>query len=169
MAQLNTGLLGATRQSWERDNPRSLLKQIMTDNLKADENIVFSEFFAALEDENNRGFWKTMALYWFTNNYRSLCDDMQIATVRRSRAKRKAARRQQAVTSAAETIRRNATRLVLLDWTLPNGKKLRYCKGREIVKLGGWLAQVAKQVGPDELVGTKLSEADVQKIFAKAA
>jgi hypothetical protein len=59
-------------------------------------------------------------------------------------------------------------KILLLDFVLPNGKKLRDCTGSECAAAGGWLLKVAERVGADAIVGDKLSEVQVAKIFVAA-
>jgi hypothetical protein len=53
----------------------------------------------------------------------------------------------------------------LLNWMMPNGKKLGDCTGRECRKAGGWLTRVAAKVPPRKLVRDVLSDAQLQKLY----
>lgn len=57
--------------------------------------------------------------------------------------------------------------VILLDITLPNGKKLRDATGAECAKAGGFYAAVAKHVKPTQVVDKHLSEADLRNIQAR--
>jgi hypothetical protein len=67
-----------------------------------------------------------------------------------------------AVTALADKIKT----VVLLDLMLPTGRKLRDSTGRDCLKAGGWLIQVAQIVGDSGIVGEQLGEAQLAEIFA---
>lgn len=52
-------------------------------------------------------------------------------------------------------------KFIVLDLTMPNGKKLRDCTGHECTKLGGLFATIGKRVGATKTVGDVLSEEDL--------
>jgi hypothetical protein len=57
----------------------------------------------------------------------------------------------------------------LLDWQLPNGKRLGDCTGRECRKAGGWLVRVAAKVPPRKLVRDVLDQGELQKLWDRRA
>lgn len=56
---------------------------------------------------------------------------------------------------------------ILLDLTLPNGKKLRDATGAECAKAGGFYNEVSRHVKPTQVVDKHLSETDLRNIQAR--
>ena len=59
-------------------------------------------------------------------------------------------------------------KILLLDLTMPNEKRLAECTGFECVKFGGWLGAVGKAAGK-QLVGKALTEKEVRAFWEKRA
>jgi hypothetical protein len=54
---------------------------------------------------------------------------------------------------------------IVLDMTMPNNKRLRFCTGQEVAAFGIAFAKIAEKVGPDCLVGEKLTEAEARELL----
>lgn len=57
--------------------------------------------------------------------------------------------------------------VILLDLTLPDGKRLRDATGAECVKAGGFYTEVARHIKPTQVVDKHLSEADLRSIASR--
>lgn len=71
------------------------------------------------------------------------------------------AERQEKVSAAATQI---VNQISLLFLTMPNGKAMRYCTGREMEKFGKGYAKIAKRAGT-KTVGEVLNEAEVRQLM----
>jgi hypothetical protein len=69
-------------------------------------------------------------------------------------------KQQQKIEAAAQAV----SEMILLDLTLPNGKKLRDATFRECTEAGGWWIKIGKKGKPNQIVGKVLSEKDIQAI-----
>lgn len=173
MTFIDTGVRGATGQSWRADNPRDLLKRVIDEHPGADRPALFRLFVEKLKDEDDSGYMETIIEYWFTNNYHSLVVARSGAdpAERRSAA---AAERERWIAGTTEKLREKIAEeaaIVLLDMTMPNGKTLAECTGQECAdlsrRLGSWLHKVARRVKPDETVGAVLTENDLRALYDK--
>jgi hypothetical protein len=52
---------------------------------------------------------------------------------------------------------------------MPNGEKLRFCRGSEVAQWGAGFARIAEKVRPDCLVGEVLCEAEAQELMGRPA
>lgn len=158
MSQIEVGTYGAKRQSMKKAQPRELLRNLIEENPKAPEQKLLSLFADTVRDDPE--MIDAVLEYWFANNYRCLTFRSD-AVERLNSAKRLAA----SVTSIAVAAKTRATRMVLLDMVMPNGKSLRDCTGADCAKVSGWQAKIAKLVKPSQKVGEVLSEAQVRKLL----
>lgn len=161
MAMVETGYYGAKIQSWNKANPRGLLKRIIDEHPKAPKDTLLKLFKATLSDDADPAVMDVIIEYWFSNNYHSLID----RPIHRIKSER--AERQKQLTTLQSEIKTKAARMVLLDMMLPNGKPLKDSTGKDCKKAGGWLLKVAAQLKPNQVVGKVLSESDLRMIFAK--
>lgn len=69
--------------------------------------------------------------------------------------------RQEAVKSAAAHV---VNQISLLFLTMPNGKAMRYCTGREMEKFGKGYAKIAKKAGA-KTVGEVMNESEVRLLM----
>jgi hypothetical protein len=56
-------------------------------------------------------------------------------------------------------------KMLVLDTIMPNGEKLRFCRGSEVAQWGAGFSLIAERVGPDCLVGEVLCERDVAELL----
>jgi hypothetical protein len=156
---LETGHLGAKIQSWKKANPRDLLREVMENNVGLNKDTTLSRFKDALDvATNSSDLISVIVEYWFSNNYNSLLDNRQKPKTTPSDAKNR-------VAAIKEVIKAKATEMVLLDFVMPGGAMLRDSTGADCARAGGWLANIAKVVKKDQIVGKVLSEAQVKKFF----
>ena len=159
MTMIDPGTYGAKRQSWKKENPRDLLKQILDENPRASEEKIMRLFESAVR--NNEIYFEAILEYWFANNYRSLVH--KLPTVHENIAKKSAATKR--ANSAKKMVLSAVTKIVLLDMILPNGKHLRDATGADCTKAGGWFTRIASVVKPSQRVGEILSENEIQKLY----
>lgn len=153
MKALDNGRYGAKVQSWSKSNPREILLGVINKMPGRERQEIFDEFWEKVKLDE--AILMTIAGYWFTNNYYSLLDESG------TRKKLNPLN----IDEIKKTIKRRAAAIIFLDMVLPTGKKLRNSTGRECSKAGGLFLAIAKKVKPTDIVGRKLSEADVKKIF----
>ena len=55
----------------------------------------------------------------------------------------------------------------ILKLVMPNGKALEHCTGAECVEFGGWYTTIGERVGPMNLVGKVLTNAEVMQLLAR--
>lgn len=160
---VDTGTYGAKRQSWKQANPRDLLKRIVDEMGSAPEADVRAHVFDAVLDGHVPGDHLTAIIdYWFDNTYRALTFTPKAPE--KIKAQKAAQKRQ--FEEIKEVVKARATRMALLEMTMPNRKPLAECTGKDCAKAGGWLAKIAAKIKPNEKVGAVLSETQVRKIFA---
>lgn len=148
------GSTGAKRQTWKKANPRELLKQIVEETVS--EHKAYEAFVAAIEGD--QAMMEAIIEYWFANNYRSL-------TYQPVYEPRETARqREQMADKAATIIKTRAEQMVLLEMTMPNGKPLAECTGKEVANFGTKFLALSKAVRPNEKIGI-LSETEVRKFL----
>lgn len=157
MTHIDTGTLGAKVQSWRKDNPRNLLKRMIEESPKKSKDRLLQEFSDYVRSAAGMEYLDAIVEYWFSNNWHSLAEkrDIKITTAT-TKARTEAFK---------STIKERAVQMVLLDLTMPNGKILRNCTGRDCKKAGGWFARIAEKVRPAEKVGHVLSENDLRNLF----
>jgi hypothetical protein len=151
---VDTGILGATKISWEHDSARNLLLQIIEEYPDGN-NQIWAQHLrerAPAEDCD----WP-IYLYFVTNHARAL--------MRGPKRKRKRGKTGGAVAKAKVRAR-------LLDLLMPNGMALRDCTGQQVENFGKadeqrgrWLQRVAAEVGPDKRVGEVLGEKQLKALL----
>jgi hypothetical protein len=162
MTHMDLGTTGAKRQSWEKDNPRELLRRLIERHPENSRKRHLAEFKKLIA--NRESYWNTIVEYWFSNNYSSLIDPPD-QEERQSRALEKQAELQTRLEQEIEA----RVKIALLDMVMPNGKALRECTGKECrhfsSKIGAWLLRVAKQIKPTDRVGDVLTEKQLRKLY----
>jgi hypothetical protein len=173
MTFVDEGTTGAFRATWRKGNPRSLLRTIIANNPRADEARVHELFWREIEDDKE--LLRACVEYWADNNYRSLTSEVSTSETKRKKPLPVVAAATEQVREKTEQIKEKVkarveheARIILLDWIMPNEKRLGDCTGRDCTKIGGWLKQLAVKVPPTKKVSDILSEADVFKIWTRA-
>lgn len=144
---LDIGHYGAKVQTWQQTNARELLKRIVD----ANPGVEFETIYRLFSDQC-APYFPEIVRYWLVNNYRSLIKPPIPVD-------------ESSVKAMKQEIKRRATKMVLMDWTLTNGKKLRHCTGAECAREGGWLLRVAEKIPADATVGNYLCEDQVRAIW----
>lgn len=156
------GTQGAKRQSQKAASPRALLRRMMDDLTGASEAIIRTKFTRAVI--NDPDMLDAIIEYWFANNYRNLSDHDD-APIERLSSQEAQQRKKRAVTQVTRIIKARAEKMVLLEMVMPNGKPLGECTGQDCAIVGGWLSKIATKIKPHEIVGEKLSEMEVRRLF----
>ena len=184
MSLLEIGKTGASKQSWRSPGPRALLKTLMDEAKDPhDGKVLFSEFVRAVlplgvrngfENEDDERRLVAIIEYWFTNNHNSM---VQLYPPRPGAEKERTAKRnaqiakQDKIRKAVREEVQDRAQMLLLDWTMPNGKAMGDCTGEEVREFGRkvapWLSKIAAKVKPAEIVRNVLSEDDVRKMWGK--
>lgn len=178
MAQLNIGVSGAKRATFNAHSPRELLVRVMDKcHEKAHDDTIKAKFIEALED--NPKCQQIIIEWWLDNQLRVLRQERMRAMPARSKASVATApltpvereRHKTEVTrQMVDKIKANIAKIALRDMVLPNGKKLKDCTFGELRQLnpvlGDFLARVAAKGKKDEIVGRVLSEVDLQNLYS---
>jgi hypothetical protein len=167
-ATSDLGRKGAYRATWRKDNPRSLLQTIMRKNPKADEKKIHQIFWEEVEDD--KLLLRACVEYWLDNNYRSLVQALEALPASPAELEKKKREREERIKSAAMKLSDRIefeARRKLLEWIMPNDKKLGDCNRAECLRFGGWLDAVGMKVPPNSTVRQALSEDELQKIWKK--
>lgn len=153
----------------------TLFRNAMLANVKAGRSESFNQFWDNVKD--NQHHLRALAEDYFYRQHASwkvekIGNSYSIvatpATERRAEAA--AQRRVESKLSGKKEVARlkNAVRqAILMDVTLPNGKKLRESTFADCKKAGGWLTEVSRHGRATEAVDKKLSEADLQNIWKR--
>lgn len=166
MTNLDTGIQGAKRQSFKEGNARQLYIDLERKHPDAAADELDDLFFDLITLDRHVASLR-QALAYFSSNTRFALKREREAPRRiapAAPAPVRAAERAQRVVALSEKIKANATRMVLLDLTLPSGKQLRDATGKECIAAGGWFVAVGEQIGPRGKVGDKLTEEQLHKL-----
>jgi hypothetical protein len=158
------GVTGAKHQSWQRANPRDMLKRLIEKNPKANKDELFNLFCEAVENEPM--IIEVIIEYWYINNYQSLMAP-------RLTAKVATAYRREAITTAlkarATAVIEKKAKIILLDMVMPSGKKLRdttFAACAELgERMGQWLSDLSVMGAPNQKIGSVLTEDQVRQVY----
>jgi hypothetical protein len=158
------GTIGAKRQSWREANPRALLEALVAEHPDLSHSRLLKLFRERLQEPDGEDYIDVIVEYWFTNNIRSIRPAMSDE----QRAERKNARKRTVAALATKVKAKIEARakIVLLDMLMPNGKPLRDCSKADCKLSGGWLTRLADRMRPNELVGDRTSEEELQKLYS---
>lgn len=155
------GVRGHTRSSWhDESHLYGLLRKLIKKHPKAPRDELEELYLEKVKGPNFRATAANEALI-DEALLRSFALDLDKLQKRRSQKSRRRVS-EAAIAAGTEAVKS----VVLLDLVEPNGKKLRDCTGAECRVSGGWRIKIAERIGDDGIVGDKLSEAQLAKIFA---
>lgn len=149
-----------------------VLRQIRLNNKSGSEREHFNAFYAAVAGKPD--LVKEALTVWFRANYGKYTVEKVkhgVAYVPRVVQQpleaeiKNATDKVEARKVAVQSIARN----VLLDFTMVNGKPLRHATFADCARTGGWLVAVSKLGKGNEVVGRKLTEEDLQKVWKRHA
>ncbi|WP_448043794.1 hypothetical protein [Bradyrhizobium liaoningense] len=66
-----------------------------------------------------------------------------------------------------DEVKERIIRVILLDLTLPTGKKLRDATGAECAKAGGFYTEIARHLKPSQVVDKHMNERDLQELWTR--
>lgn len=151
--QLDRGTQGAKRASWTRVHYRDLALKVVEEH----PDLSVEELAELFLDELKKypDYMHSIAIYVMAN-------------IRASLSPR--AGGQQGSNLEAKVVKAVAAKAMtaLMSMMMPSGKTLGESTGAECIKAGGWLAKVGSKVGPKGIVGEKLDEEGLQKLFKAA-
>lgn len=158
---IDQGSYGAKRQTWKKANPREILNDIRRQNPRADEAELLSLFVD--EVRGNQEIVGTIIEYWFANNLRALSKHEPTIS---------SAHRNAIASDVVNTIKQRVedkAKIALLEWVMPNGKRLKDCTREQCLqlaeKVGPWLKQVAAACKPRQRVGDVMKENDLKALY----
>lgn len=136
-------------------NPRDLVidaVQRMPEGSRKERFEIFITSLAEAGDDYNRA----VAWYFFVNMHDYLTTNRnQPDPVQRAQAKAK----------QADLVENIKAQIVMLDLTMPNGKKMRDCTGAEMARFGNRYQRIAETIGKTATVGGVLSEYQVRRFM----
>jgi hypothetical protein len=179
---LKVGKYGAKVQSFNKHNPRGLLKRLISTYGMDDEWLLFTKFYEQITNKKFEPYLISALEYWFTNNLGSLKNTPKTTTpvvVNISEHVSKkvdvgAIKKNQVamvtkgvkqLTAKIEQEAAKKARIILMDMILPTGKRLGDSTGAECISCGGWLKSVGDKIGPDAIVEASITEDELQKTY----
>lgn len=141
------------KQSFRDANYRELLKSIIDDNPTASPAVLKRLFREKILAPNSEEFLESAIEYLFDLGHQAMTRPRapEVAAARKEQ-------RSQHVETLKKTIKEEAIKLVLLDHTMSNGKKLGDCDMAEVAKEGGWFNRIVAKMKPGQIVRDVLSE-----------
>lgn len=152
---LNKGVSGVKRSSWKRIHFRDLALKVCEEHPDSNVEELAESFLSELERFPD--YMESIAVYIMANVRASL-------NIRRSEGSRQDPRTAAAAAAVGNLTKKIVAR-VLLDFQMPSGKTLRESTGGDCMKAGGWLKAVGLAAGKSAIVGDKLTEDQLQKLF----
>ena len=143
-------------------HPLQLLKTLVDADPTADHQRLFRQWWKQISHDDE--LLEAVARYAFTNFLTTLDKDRRRAQQGPPEPRPSPAE----VRTQVEQLAARVKRSVLLDFLLPDGKRLADATFAECRKAGGWLARVARRGKPKQIVGALLSEEDLQAIWKNA-
>lgn len=151
--EINMGRQGAKRQSFSEKSPRTVLLKIIAEHpheTRQDMEVILDLFWQTIH--KNEAHLRTICDYWGVNNYTAIVHVTQ---------PRNQLKENEEVSNIKSSI---LSKIILLDWILPNGKKLRDCTKTDCTKAGGWLLKVGKKLKTRQTVGQVFSEEQLHNL-----
>jgi hypothetical protein len=156
-SEINKGQKGAKRSSYQKRNFRELALKLLIDHTSEDVEDLVDEFVEMLLKDKEA--FRSLAIYGLQNVKTSLHP-------LRGNIPRIPPR-----VLAQEMVEQQATEITkkitnnLLQFIMPSGKTLAQSTGAECNKVGGWFKTIGQRIGRTGIVGDKLTENDLQKMF----
>lgn len=153
------GYHAATRQSWKRDSIRVAIAELRGANPQATEDRLVQLYAERMKADDD--LLQATAEYAVINALNSM-ERKAPAASRTAPAPQERAARAQEVEKMVSNIKDQIT---LLNMEMPNGKRMRWCTGAEMMKFGGAFTKIGKKVGSTKNVGTVLDEKQVRALM----
>lgn len=168
--EVNTGYRASTRQSWKKKNVRDLVLSIIWENRGASRKGLVRLVVERLREDDE---YLTNAGEYIVDLGLESLDRYEREKKRRSpKGRVEEAEHERKVKEATERATEAMhQRILYLNEIMPNGKRMRFCSGTEMVKMGeegakqsaAWV-KIGKKAGT-KLVGQALNEGQVKKIM----
>lgn len=142
----NPASYGATREAWRSMPSRVLLQSVLDEHPEASRDEQCRLYVERVRE--NVALQDEAARRMFDNDYRLLT---------------KMPPKLQGIASseAAATTARLISKLLTLDFIMPDGKPLRDATGASVKVMGGIFAEIGERVGHNQRVGDVLTDADL--------
>jgi hypothetical protein len=154
---VDLGVRGSKRASFQKRNYRDLALKILVANPDEDVENLVEEFMEMLIKDNDA--FRSLAIYGL-QNVKTALHPLRASSPRTSPQ----ATEKQIIEGQAAEITKKIT-ANLLQFMMPSGKTLAQSTGAECNKVGGWFKTIGQRVGRTGVVGDKLTENDLQKLF----
>lgn len=148
-----------------KENPLGLFIAVIKERPKSGESAHKAAFKRLVLSDGYEDFVDAIVREWLSIKYSTALRAAQSPTV--AEIKAVAARRKGERIAEAEMTKK-AIKLIgsrLLDFMMPNGKKLRDCTFGYCAEIGGAIGKIGAQGRPSEIVGNVLTAAQVQDII----
>jgi hypothetical protein len=143
------------------------VKELRQQNVKADEQRIGQLLAELMEHDDDL---RVASAYLLAHD--ALVAE-RVARQRPTSTPRQRAERQATEKATVKRLAQKARERIWLDLPIVllsgESKQLRYVTGRELVALGVAYAKIAERVGPDEMLGERLTEAEVKALLAAGA
>jgi hypothetical protein len=153
---LEKGQQGAKRSSWKKLHFRDLALKVCEQHRDADVEQLATLFLNELEQYP--GYMESIAVYIMANVRSSLAP-------RSGRSGRSGRVIPSSLAGIEQRVVAKTAARVLMKLIMPNGKTLAQSTGAECKRAGGWLVAVGEKIGDRGVVGKKLKEQDLLKLF----
>lgn len=158
---------GAAVLEFSDENPRDVLKEIISSNSGLEKPDLFSVFVRAISA--SKGMTRAVQWYFFINMYEGLATSRSKGNgSQHSGRKLSISQRTEQRILHAAMVESITSQLVLLDLLMPNEKTLRACRGSEVEKFGTGFQRIAQKTGKSNLVGDVLSEEQIRGLLIPA-
>jgi hypothetical protein len=147
---------------------RAIVVDLVQKNPHASKEELFTKFAELVE--GNKEYRRAIDWYFFINMHTYAHNQRRDAPVSESSQyywpqTTSMARKIERQEYVAESVKQKVAQIALLFLTMPNGKAMRYCTGREMATFGAGYAKIAKSVGA-KTVGEVLNEEEVRRLMA---
>jgi hypothetical protein len=152
------GMHGATYQSWHGDAIRVIFREIQREHPRANEKLLIKILAERLAEEPDTA--KAAAEYIVKNMIN--VQRGYSTRARRAATPQQRAQREAETNAAAEA---GVNKILLLNYPMPNGKRLRHCTGTYVKKLGGGWTRIGNKAGTKE-IGQVFDENSLRECMA---
>ena len=146
MIEANIGQLGATGDSWRPKSVRNLLSGLLDKYPDASEPELVDHCIELIQ--RDRDYAESVAQYVVRNALEAI--------MRGKRVRDRVALKKEAASIAKK--------ILLLNLEMPNGKRMKDCKGTELVQFGGKYVTLGKKAGR-KFIGKAFTETEIRKII----
>ncbi len=160
MTYVDTASRGATRQSWARDSIRAVFREIQVEHPKAGHGRLARLLADRMQEDpdalNAAADYIVKICLEALEGYERRQPRPPVDPVQREQ-------RQADIVAAAAKIKEQ---ILLLNLEMPNGKRMRYCTGTEMLSWGRGYAKIGKRVG-NKIVGQVLNEDEARSLLGR--